>query len=146
MTNAEKYKKEIEKIVKPDEHAECVLAYNIKTNKLERCGVTSCADCLFFLANNKNKSPIFHCTDNCEDWLQSEYGEQSTEKDTISEEPNESEDIGEARKFKQLLFVEDGSVDMFNLYSQLSGNPEIAIIVYRQNSRTPVLANLEDEK
>lgn len=146
MTNAEKYKKEIEKIVKPDEHAECVLAYNIKTNKLERCGVTSCADCLFFLANNKNKSPFFHCTDNCEDWLQSEYGEQSTEKDTISEEPNESEDIGEARKVKKLLFVEDGSVDIFDLHSQLSGNPEIAIIVYRKNSRTPVLANLEKEK
>ena len=146
MTNAEKYKKEIEKIVKPDEHAECVLAYNIKTNKLERCGVTSCADCLFFLANNKNKSPFFHCTDNCEDWLQSEYGEQSTEKDTISEEPNESEDIGEARKVKKLLFVEDGSVDIFDLHSQLSGNPEIAIIVYRKNSRTPVLANLEEEE
>ena len=148
MTNAEKYKKEIEKIVKPDEHAECVLAYNIKTNKLERCGVTSCADCLFFLANNKNKSPFFHCTDNCEDWLQSEYGEQSTEKDTISEEPNESECeyIGVAQKVKQLLFVEDGSVDIFDLHSQLSGNPEIAIIVYRKNSRTPVLANLEKEK
>ena len=82
MTNAEKYKQEIKEIVKPNEQAETVLAYNIKTNK----------------------------------------------------------------KVKQLLFVEDGSADMFNLYSQLSGNPEIAIIVYRKNSRTPVLANLEDEK
>ena len=149
MTNAEKYKQEIDKIVKPNEQAKSVLAYNIKTNKLARClaryGITSCADCLFFSANNKNKS-ISTCTDACEDWLQSEYGEQSTEKDTISEEPNESEDISEARKVKQLLFVEDGSVDMFELYSQLSGNPEIAIIVYRKNSRTPVLANLEKEK
>lgn len=139
MTNAEKYKQQIEKIVKPKEQAKSVLAYNIKTNKLARCGSTYCGDCLF-----KNNSS--NCTDNCEDWLQSEYGEQSTEKDTVSEEPNESEDIGGARKVKQLLFVEDGSLDMFNLYSQLSGNPEIAIIVYRKNSKTPVLANLEEAK
>ena len=145
MTNAEKYKKEIEEIVKSNEQAKCVLAYNIKTNKLARCGGTYCGNCLFFSRNYKNGA--VDCTENCKDWLQSECepGEH-TEKDTISEEPNESEDIGEARKVKQLLFVEDGSVDMFNLYSQLSGNPEIAIIVYRQNSKTPVLANLEDEK
>lgn len=145
MTNAEKYKKEIEKIVKPNVRAEYALAYNIKTNELTRCSIIiDCDDCLFSKKNNKDK--VATCIENCKDWLQSEYREQSTEKDTISEEPNESEDIGGARKVKQLLFVEDGSVDMFNLYSQLSGNPEIAIIVYRQNSRTPVLANLEKEK
>lgn len=144
MTNAEKYKQQIAEIVKPNEQAKTVLAYNIKTNKLENCGHTYCDDCLFFFGNYKNG--VVNCTENCRDWLRSEYREQSTEKDTISKEPNESEDIGGARKVKQLLFVEDGSVDMFNLYSQLSGNPEIAIIVYRQNSRTPVLANLEKEK
>ena len=96
-----------------------------------------CGDCLF-----KNNSS--NCTDNCEDWLQSEYDEQSKERNTINEEAKENEDIGGARKVKQLLFVEDGSVDMFNLYSQLSGNPEIAIIVYRKNSKMPVLANLEE--
>lgn len=146
MTNAEKFKQEIDKLVKPNEQAETVLAYNIKTNKLERClaryGITSCADCLFFAANNKNK--VASCMENCEDWLQSEY-EEHTEKDTISDESNEIEYIYKA-KVKKLLFVEDGSVDMSNLYSQLSGNPEIAIIVYRKNSRTPVLANLEKEK
>lgn len=42
--------------------------------------------------------------------------------------------------------VEEDSVDMFNLYSQLSGNPEIAIIVYRKGSKMPILVNLEDEK
>lgn len=140
MTNAEKYKQEIDKIVKPNEQAKSVLAYNIETNKLARCGCTYCGDCLF------KKYPTSNCTDNCEEWLQSEYEEQSTKKDTINNEPNEREDIGEARKVKQLLFVEEGSVDMFNLYSQLSGNPEIAIIVYRKNSRTPVLANLEGEE
>ena len=86
MTNAEKYKQEIYELVKPKEQAETVLAYDIKTNNLVRClaryGITSCADCLFFSTNNKNKS-ISTCTDACEDWLQSEYGEQSTEKDTI---------------------------------------------------------------
>lgn len=144
MTNAEKYKKEIEKIVKPKEQAETVLAYNIKTKELTRCGtIVDCADCLFSKRNNKNK--VAACMENCKNWLQSEY-EEDTERNTINDEPNESEYIGVARKVKQLLFVEDGSVDMFNLYSQLSGNPEIAIIVYRQNSRTPVLANLEDEK
>lgn len=136
MTNAEKYKQEIDKLVKPNEKAKRVLAYNIKTNKLARCSCTYCGDCLFKTSN---------CADNCEAWLQSEYGE-DTERNTINDEPNESKDIGEARKVKQLLFVEDGSVDMFELYSQLSGNPEIAIIVYRKNSRTPVLANLEKEK
>lgn len=147
MTNAEKYKKEIDKLVRPNEQAKRVLAYlayNIKTNELTRCGaIGDCGDCLFSIRNNKDK--VATCTENCKNWLQSKY-EEDTEKDTISEEPNESKDIGEARKVKQLLFVEDGSVDMFNLYSQLSGNPEIAIIVYRKNSRTPVLANLEDEK
>lgn len=141
MTNAEKYKQEIKEIVKPNEQAETVLAYNIKTNKLARCGRTYCGDCLF---DYTKKNGSGNCTKNCKDWLQSEYAE-DTEK-TINDEPNESKDIGEAQKVKQLLFVEDGSVDMFNLYSQLSGNPEIAIIVYRKNSRTPVLANLEDEK
>ena len=136
MTNAEKYKQEIDKIV--------VLAYNIKTNKLAKCGRTYCGDCLFAKTNYTKKNASDNCTKNCKDWLQSEYAE-DTEK-TINDEPNESKDIGEARKVKQLLFVEDGSADMFNLYSQLSGNPEIAIIVYRKNSRTPVLANLEKEK
>lgn len=144
MTNAEKYKKEIEKIVRPNEQANSVLAYIITTNKLTKCNPSLCNSCLFFFKNYKNGA--VDCTENCKDWLQSEYEEQSTEKDTISEKPNESEDIGEARKVKQLLFVEEDSVDMFNLYSQLSGNPEIAIIVYRKNSRTPVLANLEKEK
>ena len=151
MTNAEKYKQEIKEIVKPNEQAETVLAYNIKTNKLARCGRTYCGDCLFAKTNYTKKNGSDNCTKNCKDWLQSECKEDSeyeedTERNTINDEPNESKDIGEARKVKQLLFVEDGSVDMFELYSQLSGNPEIAIIVYRKNSRTPVLANLEKEK
>lgn len=146
MTNAEKYKQQIGEIVKPNEQAKSVLAYKIKTNKLARCGSTYCADCLFFTKNYKNGFGFTDCTKNCKEWLQSEYREQSTEKNTINEEANESKDIGGARKVKQLLFVEDGSVDMFNLYSKLSGNPEIAIIVYRKNSRTPVLANLEEAK
>ena len=144
MTNAEKYKQEIDELVKPKEQAETVLAYNIKTNKLARCGRTYCGDCLFAKTNYPKKNGSDNCTKNCKDWLQSEY-EEDTEK-TINDEPYEREDIDEARKVKQLLFVEDGSVDMFELYSQLSGNPEIAIIVYRKNSRTPVLANLEKEK
>lgn len=145
MTNAEKYKQEIDELVKPKEQAETVLAYNIETNKLARCGRTYCGNCLFAQTNYTKKNGSDNCTKNCKDWLQSEYAE-DTERNTINDEPNECEDIGEARKVKQLLFVEDGSVDMFNLYSQLSGNPEIAIIVYHKNSRTPVLANLEDEK
>lgn len=149
MTNAEKYKKKIEEIVKPNEQAKRVLAYNIKTKELTRCGVIAdCDDCLFSQLTTK---PDSTCTDACEDWLQTEYEEDSeyeedTKKDTINKAPNKSEYIGVAQKVKQLLFVEDGSVDMFNLYSQLRGNPEIAIIVYRKNSRTPVLANLGDEK
>ena len=84
--------------------------------------------------------------DNGEDWLQSEYEvhTEDTEKCTTSEDKDE--DISEEPKIKKLLFVEDGSVDMFNLYSQLSGNPEIAIIVYRKGSRMPILVNLEEEK
>lgn len=148
MTNAEKYKQKIDKIVKPNEQAKRVLAYNIKTKELTRCGDLSCNDCLFSQLTTK---PDSTCTDACEDWLQTEYEEDSeyeedTKKDTKAPNEDECEYIGVAQKVKQLLFVEDGSVDMFNLYSQLSGNPEIAIIVYRQNSRTPVLANLEDEK
>lgn len=139
MTNAEKYKQEIDKLVKPNEQAETVLAYNIETNKLARCSCTYCSDCLFKTSNCTD-----NCTDNCEKWLQSEY-EEDTEK-TINDEPHEREDTDEEPKIKQLLFVEEDSVDMFNLYSQLRGNPEIAIIVYRKNSRTPVLANLEKEK
>ena len=152
MTNAEKYKQEIGKLVKANEQAKCVLSYNIKSKELTRCGMTrcgglSCNDCLFWLT----PKPKSTCTDACEDWLQSEYKEDSeyeedTERNTINDEPKEKEDIGKARKVKQLLFVEDGSVDMFNLYSQLSGNPEIAIIVYRENSRIPVLVNLEEAK
>lgn len=144
MTNAEKYKQQIAEIVGPKRQAESMLAYNIKTNKLGNCGHTYCGNCLFRFRNYENG--VIDCTENCRDWLQSEYREQSTEKDTISKEPNESEDIGGARKVKQLLFVEEGSVDMFNLYSKLSGNPEIAIIVYRKNRKTPVLVNLEEEE
>lgn len=144
MTNAEKYKKEIKEIVKPYVRAEHALAYNIKTNELTRCGsIIDCGDCLFSKKNNKDK--VATCMENCKDWLQSEY-EEDTKKDTINKAPNEDECeyIGVAQKVKQLLFVEDGSVDMFHLYSQLSGKPEIAIIVYRKGSRTPVLANLEE--
>lgn len=141
MTNAEKYKQEIKEIVKPNEQAKRVLAYNIKTKELTRCGVIAdCDDCLFSQLTTK---PDSTCIDACEDWLQTEY-EEDTEKNTINDEPNESEDISEAQKVKQLLFVEDGSVDMFNLYSQLRGNPEIAIIVYRKGSKMPILVNLEE--
>lgn len=150
MTNAEKYKQQIAEIVKPNEQAKRVLAYNIKTKELTRCSDLSCDDCLFSLLTTK---PDSTCIDACEDWLQIEYEEDSeyeedTKKDTINKAPNEDEYeyIGVAQKVKQLLFVEEDSVDMFNLYSQLSGNPEIAIIVYHKNSRTPVLANLEKEK
>ena len=145
MTNAEKYKKEIEKIVKPDEQAKFVLAYSIKTKELMRCADLACHDCLFWSSNDNNEANSV-CLDNCEDWLQSEYEEhaEDTEKCTVDEDIDE--DISEEPKIKQLLFVEDGSVDMFNLYSQLSGNPEIAIIVYRKGSRMPILVNLEEEK
>src|SRR5699024_766775 len=147
MTNAEKYKKKIDKIVKPNEQAKRVLAYNIKTKELTRCGDLSCNDCLF---SQLTTQPDSTCTDACEYWLQIEYEEDSeyeedTKKDTINKAPNEDECeyIGVAQKVKQLLFVEDGSVDMFNLYSQLRENPEIAIIVYRKGSKMPILVNLE---
>lgn len=143
MTNAEKYKKQIDKIKRPNESPENVLTYNLTTNKLTKCNPSLCNGCLFFFRNYKNGA--VDCTENCKDWLQSEY-EEHAEKDTISEEPNKSEYIGVAQKVKQLLFVEDGSADMFNLYSQLRGNPEIAIIVYRKGSKMPILVNLEDEK
>lgn len=147
MTNAEKYKQEIYELVKPKEQVETVLAYDIKTNKLERClaryGITSCADCLFFLANNKNKS-ISTCTKNCKDWLQSEY-EEDTEK-TINDEPYEREDTDEEPKIKKLLFVEEGSVDKTELFSRLKGHPEIEVVFYRPNSKPPVLVNLEGEE
>lgn len=134
MTNAEKYKKEIEKIVKPNVRAEHALAYNIKTNELTRCSIIiDCADCLFSKKNNKDK--VATCMENCKDWLQSEY-EEDTEKGTIDEDIGE--DISEEPKIKKLLFVEEGSVDKFELYSRLQGHPEIAIIVYHKNSRTPV--------
>lgn len=90
MTNAEKYKKEIEKIVKPNVRAEHALAYNIKTNELTRCSIIiDCDDCLFSKKNNKDK--VATCMENCKDWLQSEYEEdtEDTEKCTIDE------DIGE---------------------------------------------------
>lgn len=144
MTNAEKYKQEIDKIVKPNEQAKRVLAYNIKTKELTRCSDLSCDDCLFSQLTTK---PDSTCIDACEDWLQIEYKEhtEDTEK-TINDEPNEREDTDEEPKVKQLLFVEEDSVDMFNLYSQLSGNPEIAIIVYRKGSRMPILVKAKEEE
>ena len=150
MTNAEKYKQEIDKLVGPNEQAETVLTYDIKTKELTRCIDVVCTDCLFTKTNYTKKDGPDNCIKNCKDWLQSEYEEDSEYKEdtekTINDEPYEREDIDEEPKIKQLLFVEDGSVDMFNLYSQLSGNPEIAIIVYRKGSRMPILVNLEEEK
>lgn len=145
MTNAEKYKKEIEKIVKPGEQAKFVLAYSIKTKELMRCADLACHDCLFWSANDNNEANSV-CPDNCEDWLQSEYEEhaEDTEKCTVDEDIDE--DISEEPKIKQLLFVEDGSVAKSELYSRLQGHPEIAIIFYRPNSKMPFLINLEEEK
>lgn len=135
MTNEEKYKDAIMlQMYKTGDWA-----VN-KRGEITPCCYMQCAGCKF-----RNIDPR-RCIDMKKVWLQSEYEEQSKERNTINDEPKEKEDIGKARKIKQLLFVEDGSVDMFNLYSQLSGNPEIAIIVYRQNSRIPVLVNLEEAK
>ena len=148
MTNAEKYKKEIDKLVRPNEQAKRVLAYlayNIKTNELTRCGaIGDCGDCLFSIRNNKDK--VATCTENCKNWLQSKYEvhTEDTEKCTTSEDKDE--DISEEPKIKKLLFVEDGSVAKSELYSRLQGHPEIAIIFYRPNSKTPFLINLEEEK
>lgn len=48
---------------------------------------------------------------------------------------------------KQLLFVEDGSVDLDELQVNLSkSNPEIKVVVYRQGSRTPEFANVGREE
>lgn len=79
MTNAEKYKQQIEKIKKTNEDAKSVLACNLTTKELIRCGCNSisCDKCLFFWKNYKNGTlnGTLNCTYNCEDWLQSEYEE-----------------------------------------------------------------------
>ena len=72
MTNAEKYKQEIDKLVRPNVRVEHALAYNIKTNELTRCSTKiDCDDCLFSKKNNKDK--VATCMENCKNWLQSEY-------------------------------------------------------------------------
>ena len=144
MTNAEKYKQEIYELVKPNEQAETVLAYDIKTKELTRCIDVVCTDCLFTKTNYTKKDGPDNCTKNCKDWLQSEY-EEDTEK-TINDEPYEREDTDEEPKIKKLLFVEEGSVDKTELFARLKGHPEIEVIFYRPNSKPPVLVNLEDEE
>lgn len=144
MTNAEKYKQEIYELVKPNEQAETMLAYDIKTKELTRCIDVVCTDCLFTKTNYTKKDGPDNCTKNCKDWLQSEY-EEDTEK-TINDEPYEREDTDEEPKIKKLLFVEEGSVDKTELFARLKGHPEIEVIFYRPNSKPPVLVNLEDEE
>ena len=150
MTNAEKYKQEIDELVKPKEQAETVLAYDTKTKELTRCIDVVCTDCLFTKTNYTKKEGSDNCTKNCKDWLQSEYEEDSEYKEdtekTINDEPYEREDIDEEPKIKKLLFVEEGSVDKTELFARLKGHPEIEVIFYRPNSKPPVLVNLEGEE
>lgn len=47
-------------------------------------------------------------------------------------------------KVKKFLFIEDGSVDTDELGWQLGGNPEIAIVVYRQGSMPPQLVDVKE--
>lgn len=45
---------------------------------------------------------------------------------------------------RQILFVEDGSVDLDELKATLQGT-RIVVIVYRQGSKMPQLVNLQEE-
>ena len=45
---------------------------------------------------------------------------------------------------RQVLFVEDGSVDLDELKAALQGT-SIKVIVYRQGSKMPQLVNLQEE-
>nr|DAM56595.1 MAG TPA: hypothetical protein [Caudoviricetes sp.] len=47
-------------------------------------------------------------------------------------------------KIKKFLFVEDGSVDIGDLGKRLAGNPEIAVVVYRQGSLPPQLVDVKN--
>ena len=47
------------------------------------------------------------------------------------------------RKIKKFLFIEDGSVDIDDLGERLAGNPEIAVVVYRQGSLPPQLVDIK---
>ena len=47
-------------------------------------------------------------------------------------------------KIKKFLFVEDGSVDIDDLGKRLAGNPEIAVVVYRQGSLPPQLVDVRN--
>lgn len=46
-------------------------------------------------------------------------------------------------KIEKFLFVEDGSVDIDDLGKRLAGNPEIAVVVYRQGSLPPLLVDIK---
>lgn len=47
-------------------------------------------------------------------------------------------------KIKKFLFVEDGSVDIDDLGKRLAGNPEIAVVIYRQGSLPPLLVDIKN--
>ena len=46
------------------------------------------------------------------------------------------------KSYKKLLYIEDGSVDQDCIYDLQYANPEIFIIVYRQGSIPPTLADI----
>ena len=54
--------------------------------------------------------------------------------------------IRRIREIKKFLFIEDGSVDMDDLGKCLAGNPEIAVVVYRQGSSPPQLVDIKTGK
>lgn len=56
----------------------------------------------------------------------------------------ETEPIYRELPTKQILFVEDGSVDLDELKAALQGT-NIIVVVYRQGSKMPQLVNLQGE-
>ena len=56
----------------------------------------------------------------------------------------ETEQIYRKLPTKQILFVEDGSVDLDELKTALQGT-DIKVIVYRQGSKMPQLVNLQEK-
>lgn len=57
------------------------------------------------------------------------------------------EQLQEERKrpYKKLMFVEDGSVDIDELEAEIQNrNPEIKLVVYRQNSNKPELLDIKE--
>ena len=54
------------------------------------------------------------------------------------------QEIRRIPKVKKFLFIEDGSVDIDDLGKRLAGNPEIAIVIYRQGGLPPLLVDVKN--